>query len=203
MKNHTTIGQLINDKLKEKGMKVTELAEKINSSRGNIYDIFKRPNIGIDLLKDISLALNHNFFDDLANNLDLIGEWKETDETRKEEAIYLLIQKDIPEILHELKRCSCIVFTPKFDFPTPDFGLDNYPIYFTINETLESRIGLYSMLQIEKYRSKNGGMIEIGTNLLNNSKFININLDKVFERNELKQLLQFAFNVYDSLISKF
>lgn len=203
MKNHTTIGQLINDKLKEKGMKVTELAEKINSSRGNIYDIFKRPNIGIDLLKDISLALNHNFFDDLANNLDLIGEWKETDETRKEEAIYLLIQKDIPEILHELKICSCIVFTPKFDFPTPDFGLDNLPIGFTINETLESRIKNSKTLSIEKIYSKNGDMIEISTNSQNNTKYINISLDKVFERKELKQLLEFAFNVYKSLVLKF
>lgn len=62
MKGRIHIGNLIHDKLKEDGRSGTWLAEKINCNGSNISKILKRPSINIDLLLDISLALEKNFF---------------------------------------------------------------------------------------------------------------------------------------------
>lgn len=45
---------------------VTRLAERLNCDRRNVYDIFQRPTIDTQLLIQISLILNHNFYEDLA-----------------------------------------------------------------------------------------------------------------------------------------
>ena len=45
-------------------------ARRINCHRANVYDIFSRPSIDCDLLARISIALNHNFFADLAAEID-------------------------------------------------------------------------------------------------------------------------------------
>lgn len=48
---------------------VTWFARQLNCDRRNVYHIFARPNIDIQLLKRISILLDHNFFYDLAENL--------------------------------------------------------------------------------------------------------------------------------------
>ncbi len=56
------IGQLIEAKLREDGHSASWLASKICCSRTNIYKIFERNNIDVQLLYRISAALNYNFF---------------------------------------------------------------------------------------------------------------------------------------------
>ena len=55
------IGSVIEEKLKEKSMTVSELADKINRSRTTVHDIFKRKSIDTELLIAISNALNYDF----------------------------------------------------------------------------------------------------------------------------------------------
>lgn len=56
------IGQKIREKAKELRIGPTELSKMINTSKQNIYGIYKRKSIDTHLLSKISKALNHNFF---------------------------------------------------------------------------------------------------------------------------------------------
>ncbi|MBO5296726.1 MAG: helix-turn-helix transcriptional regulator [Candidatus Homeothermus sp.] len=62
------IGLHIKQKLKEDGHSVTWFASKICCSRANVYKIFEKENIDIDLLKRICNVLNHDFFKDLSDS---------------------------------------------------------------------------------------------------------------------------------------
>ena len=55
------IGTIILEKLTEKSMTKTELADRINKERSTVYDIFDRKSIDTELLIDISKALNYDF----------------------------------------------------------------------------------------------------------------------------------------------
>jgi len=55
------IGSIIEEKLREKSMTVTELADKISRVRTNVHDIFKRKSIDTELLIAISKALDYDF----------------------------------------------------------------------------------------------------------------------------------------------
>lgn len=54
-------GQEIRKVLKQRGMTVAEFARRINKSRENAYDIFKRKSLDIDLLNTISQILEYDF----------------------------------------------------------------------------------------------------------------------------------------------
>lgn len=47
--------------LKEKGMSVAEFAQRINKSRENAYDIFRRKSLDTELLSVISQVLDYDF----------------------------------------------------------------------------------------------------------------------------------------------
>lgn len=50
-------------------MTVTRFAEKLNCTRPNVYKIFAKKNIDIELLWHISQVLKHDFFADLSYEL--------------------------------------------------------------------------------------------------------------------------------------
>ena len=56
------IGELIKQVARTQRVGPTELGEKINTSKQNVYGIFKRKSIDTELLRKISLALQHDFF---------------------------------------------------------------------------------------------------------------------------------------------
>ncbi len=56
------IGQKIREKAKELRIGPTELSKMINTSKQNIYGIYKRKSIDTYLLSKISYAFNYNFF---------------------------------------------------------------------------------------------------------------------------------------------
>ena len=60
------IGNLIKNVVRRKGIKVSWLAEQLNSPRNNIYKIFSRRWIDTETLMRISRVLEHDFFEDLS-----------------------------------------------------------------------------------------------------------------------------------------
>ena len=61
MKNEIHIGKLIKQRLAESKLSVSEFANAIHKTRTNVYDIFKRKNVDIDLLVTISEILHFDF----------------------------------------------------------------------------------------------------------------------------------------------
>lgn len=68
------IGKLIEAELRRQERTVSWFARKLYCDRSNVYDIFKRENIDVDLLLRISSILKHDFFNYYARQL------KESDE---------------------------------------------------------------------------------------------------------------------------
>ena len=58
------IGRLIKAVFSESGMTVTELAKQLSCERTNIYTIFRRRTVDVELLAKLSKVLHHNFLDD-------------------------------------------------------------------------------------------------------------------------------------------
>lgn len=61
------MGNLIKAVFDKSGMSVAELARRIHCDRTNVYKIFARPTIDVELLVKVSKALQHNFFVDVMN----------------------------------------------------------------------------------------------------------------------------------------
>jgi plasmid maintenance system antidote protein VapI len=55
------IGSIIKKKLTEKSITIAEFARRIDRERTTVYDIFERKTIDIDLLINISNALDYDF----------------------------------------------------------------------------------------------------------------------------------------------
>jgi hypothetical protein len=103
------IGEVIERKFQESGIKMQTFAERINTVERNVYDIFKRKDIKTDLLRSISEALDYNFFDLYTTNI------KSSHPEKKEEAVMTITlnlevnQKrlaELPKYLQELNALS-------------------------------------------------------------------------------------------------
>ena len=65
--NDVHYGQAVKEKLKERGMTVSEFSKRISRSRTDVYDIFNRKYIDVELLNIISEVLHHNFLKKMNN----------------------------------------------------------------------------------------------------------------------------------------
>lgn len=199
-----TIGELIENEVRKQQMSITKFASEICCQRNNVYDIFKRSKIDIVQLKQISKVLKRNFFKELAEDADLINDREESEEEANKVKAVGQFLNVVPDILRKLERSSAIVFSqldePGYDnCPTPDFGLSDYFITFTIGETLKERIGECSLLPIRTVSSDDGcRTVEICTNIIHGSVCLNIKLD-FKTADEWFDILAFAFNIYDNL----
>lgn len=63
------IGTLIRRELERQERTVTWFARKLSCDRSNVYRLFQKHSIDTIQLYRISQILNHNFFDDLSENL--------------------------------------------------------------------------------------------------------------------------------------
>ena len=63
------IGNLIREKMEEKGMSVTQFANAIYCSRSNVYHLLSSKSIDIDKLLLISNVLEHNFLKEYESNV--------------------------------------------------------------------------------------------------------------------------------------
>lgn len=62
MVNNIHIGNLIQEKVKEKNISVVNFAKMLNCDRTNIYRIYNRKSIDVELLERISINLKTDFF---------------------------------------------------------------------------------------------------------------------------------------------
>jgi len=63
------LGSMIERELRKQGKSVFWLAKAVNLERSGIYKLFRRKNISVQLLLKISVALRHDFFDDISEIL--------------------------------------------------------------------------------------------------------------------------------------
>ena len=63
------IGQMIRAELKKQGRSVTWFANAIHSDYSNVYKMFKRRSIDLDLLLRISDLLQHDFLRDVSDKM--------------------------------------------------------------------------------------------------------------------------------------
>lgn len=200
MANKGTIGELIEKEVRKQGISVTDFAKMICCKRNNVYDIFKRNKMDIVQLKLISKVLRRNFFRELAEDIELINDIEETEEEKMKRKAVSQFLDIVPNILPKLGKPSTIVFC-KLDEPgyedckTPDFGLPDPFITFTIGETLKERIGDCATLQIKSVSNDNGCKVEVCTNIIYGSVCVNVKLDYK-SSDEWYKTLTFAFETY-------
>jgi predicted transcriptional regulator len=60
--NEVHIGKEIRKKLNEKNLSAAWLAEKIHYSTRSVYRFLSKPNLRVNLITEISNALQYNFF---------------------------------------------------------------------------------------------------------------------------------------------
>ncbi|MBO5699444.1 MAG: helix-turn-helix domain-containing protein [Bacteroidaceae bacterium] len=58
-----SIGCLIKQRVEASGMTVKEFSQRLGILRPNVYRIFSAQSIDTNLLMQISVVLNHNFFE--------------------------------------------------------------------------------------------------------------------------------------------
>ena len=63
------IGELIKSQVKNKGIKVSWLANQMHCHRNNIYKIYEKQWIDTHILMQLSICLSHDFFMDLSKCL--------------------------------------------------------------------------------------------------------------------------------------
>lgn len=169
----------------------------IHCERNNVYNIFSRDNMDIIQLKRISNVLKRNFFKELAEDIELINDTEESEEEKQKRESVSQFFAVVPNVLQQLGKSSTIIFSriddPEYkDCPTPDFGLPDYFITFTIGDTLKDRFGHNRLLTIETIKNNDGTEIEICTNTFHHSRCINIKLDYK-SQDEWYKTLKFAF----------
>ena len=64
------IGHHIKEVFDRQGRRATWFASELNCNRANVYNVFNRENIDVEMLIKISRVLGHNFFQDIANLID-------------------------------------------------------------------------------------------------------------------------------------
>lgn len=78
------IGELIRLRAKSLRIGPTELGLKIETSKQNVYGIFKRRSIDTELLSKICKALDFDFFLELSRNLEMKSDSFRNDSANKE-----------------------------------------------------------------------------------------------------------------------
>lgn len=209
MKEKETIGELIRKKVYQKNMSVVNFAEQICYTRENVYKIFKRNSIDIDLLARISKVLDHNFFADLAENYKLAEPVEEKGNRQEEQAVTQFF-KYVPEILRSMEIFPNILIGGielEGGVKAPDFILYPYGLTFTLFETYEQRFlntlncppeytnsDLKNLVIFEKHDNGKGTIVTIMTRNDNGFQTCDILLDKK-TKEEWEEALRFAFEI--------
>lgn len=69
--NKLHIGHMVKSVFDESGLSVAEFARRIHCERTNVYKIFDRQSIDVEILVKISEALEHNFLADVMKHYGL------------------------------------------------------------------------------------------------------------------------------------
>ena len=203
MKTKMTIGEKIEYEVRKQEFSITEFARLINCKRNNVYNIFKRNTIDIELLAKISKVLSYNFFADLAKDYSLADtpqvESEQDEYNRKAVNQFMDV---VPKILKELGKETTIGFGSKeeLDEPMPDFSLPSYCITFTIGSTWAEKSNTVSGSVFDVQQISDGDKISFNSIVSKpyGSRIIDIKLDyKSYD--EWKELLTFIFQKFPNL----
>lgn len=66
------VGRLIEVYIRQNNINASDLARKLGMSRQNIYDLYKRDDLGVKEILSISKILNHDFLKDIVEDYDYI-----------------------------------------------------------------------------------------------------------------------------------
>ncbi|MCL2597519.1 MAG: XRE family transcriptional regulator [Paludibacter sp.] len=66
------IGKFVKEQLRNNGQSIVWLTKQLGYDRSKIYRIFYNPDIFVSNLMKISVALKHNFFEDLSKQFEQI-----------------------------------------------------------------------------------------------------------------------------------
>lgn len=194
------LGDLINCELRKSGLSVQEFANRISQTRGNIYKIIGKGNLDVELLRKISQVLNHNFFEDVARNLELVNYEEETCEEREREKAIVQFLDVVPKIMTELGReCSILLCNPSAydsELPFPEYFMCPYAITFTYGETYANRIKeqlVECPQMLRTITDDKGHCVEIIDTLVFDSQCCNIVIDYKTE-DEWREMMVFALN---------
>ena len=108
------IGERIKEIFNKKNMSIAQFAELLHCDRANVYNIFRRKKIDIDLLLEISKILNHNFVEEIcakhslskeipASKISVILEINSIDNKALKRLLKTINQLEIKTI-HEIKE---------------------------------------------------------------------------------------------------
>lgn len=198
-----TIGELIENEVRKQNLTMDQFAQKICCQRANVYKIFKRNTIDILQLKRISEVLKHNYFEDLAKNVDLARPVPvDEDELERLRAINQFLEV-VPKVFQKLGYTVSFVFGTKMpeeeNVPLPDFILSDFNISFTIGQTYEEKCnGVFGKFMFfhhpsEPCPSKMVGMLNQQTGI----QSFDIAIDYKTEE-EWEETIRFALNEIDS-----
>jgi transcriptional regulator len=107
---HIHVGKLVLEKLRERGMKKAEFGRRINKSRQNVHSILRRPALDTDLLSQISKVLEYNFFQVLAEKLDIEQSYpvlmEEKSPYKKEKPEKIRNKEQLQSLARQLKQAE-------------------------------------------------------------------------------------------------
>lgn len=141
MSNKVTIGSLIEAEVRKQQMSITEFAQKICNERQNAYKIFKKNDISLEQLRMISIALNHNFFDDLSKDPDLAMPVELSDEEINRLQALDQFLEYVPKAFSKLGYSATLVkpVGDEVPVPVPDYILTDFNITFTLGKTFKEK----------------------------------------------------------------
>ena len=179
----TTIGKLIENEVRKQGWIIKDFAERICCTRTNVYDIFNRSKMDVAQLAHISKILKHNFFKDLAENLELADannpEVEKDLQNRRAVAQFFDVMPKVLKNLHIETNIVMPIMQNEFNDPLPDYGLTDYAIFFTLGERLYDRFNKDSIgcFDVQTVIATGGTPVDIWHNTLNHTWFVDIKLD--------------------------
>ena len=136
------IGLRIKKEVIRQGMPLGKFADMIYVSRPNVYSIFARKAIDSKLLGRICIALNHNFFDDLADDIrDRLGDATPKEMLTKEGMLSILRRGDDHELVYydddnqeyKLKERLCINLCVNGIYYEETIGLPDFMFPWLLN----------------------------------------------------------------------
>lgn len=175
----TTIGELIEKEVRKQGWKMEDFADAICRTRVNVYNIFKRKSLDTALLALISKVLNHNFFEDIISNPNLIDVEDPDIKKRLHDKKALAQFMDVlPRIMDRLNWKTALTRELlALDVPMPDFGLTE-PVEFTVGDWLQERFTEPNKLILfDTITSPTGIRVDFFKLLISNSVAVNVKID--------------------------
>ena len=197
------LGDIINDVVRRQNWDINELAEKLSMSRGNVYKIFAKESMDLMLLGRISKVLQHNFFEDVANDLALVDYEEISNEERERDRAIMQFLDVVPKVMNELGRDCMIQFEDPTlhepEIPLPEYFMVPYAITFTYGEPYRNYPQIKKTMEecpqfLRVIDDGKGHSVEIIHTLVADSQCCNVVIDYK-TKEEWKEMMKFVFDV--------